>query len=1079
MKTCNPFLPGVSLSVKKLKILIISKVVVMKKIYSLWLLISIFNLLQGQDMSQISFNERKARIDTLIIYNYQCLESFFQEAYQQYPTIPRGILEAVAYAHSRFVHLQPNEKELSTESVPAAYSVMGLVRDGKGCFKENLKFVSEISGIRIEKIIQSPREAIWAYAAAYAYLQRQYQVDTDHFLAQVPILRKLSEIPDQSEFQFAQECDLYEIARFINQKKYREKMQISLSPVPMEDVFGERLPLLEGQNVQLYMEDTLALGANPSHCKERGWEETNCRGVDYAGARWVAAGSCNYSSRNGIAISSVAIHYTQGTYAGSIAWFQNCTYNGHGSQVSAHYVIRSSDGQITQMVRESEKAWHVGSANGYTIGIEHEAYGDIASYFTPEMYASSANLTRDICQRNNISTHRVFYRDTLDDGTVLNAGLHSLGGANACTKIRGHQHYPSQSHTDPGPYWDWNYYYKLINNHTPVITLSNASGTFTDSGGAEGNYSNDERKLYLIQVENAERIQLSFSEFDLEADYDFMWIYDGSSVFSPLIGRWNTHSPNEITSSGNVLLVEFRSDCATTASGWIAQWQAIFSEIQEHPSSHIQMNENEWISEDIEVSFSDIASAPIAYRFYQIMGNDGIRWTANSQKGFLVDNFDDLDWEKWTPISGNWNKIQNKLHQSANGEAVLYTPLNVSNRGAVLYDFYATYLPNNQNNTGGFGVLFHADNITNNSRITAYQLLISPSEHRINLCKVSRGTITLLCSFSDIYTQPNVQYFYRIIHDISQGLFLCYRNGVLVGQGRDSPPIISNGQQFAFITSATGASFDNVRTYKSRNESVYVSVGEGWNDEAQWQARDGIAKTKIKTIITDIHGLCSSLNEKLMKIDYTPPMLFGKVSDGLGPDIDYTNSNLIAAHWPQAVDPNSGISFYYCYLRNPRLGNGVEWCKPNMTIDTTSLRTYPLEKNTLYYAEVKAMNGAGLSSSSIFSDGFVYRPKSLFTPKNVTKEISEADILIYPNPSSDKIRVQFIPKESQNGEQGENGCQQLEIKIFNVLGELVFSESFNENDYEINISDLLSGIYILYLYSEHVFIGREKFIKYD
>ena len=50
------------------------------------------------------------------------------------------------------------------------------------------------------------------------------------------------------------------------------------------------------------------------------------------------------------------------------------------------------------MVRETDKAWHVGNCNPYTIGLEHEAYGNIYSYFTPAMYEASADLTRDNAQ---------------------------------------------------------------------------------------------------------------------------------------------------------------------------------------------------------------------------------------------------------------------------------------------------------------------------------------------------------------------------------------------------------------------------------------------------------------------------------------------------------------------------------------------------------------------------------------------------------------------------------------------------------------------------------------------------------
>src|SRR5690606_16925668 len=115
------------------------------------------------------------------------------------------------------------------------------------------------------------------------------------------------------------------------------------------------------------------------------------KSADYAPALLVPAASCNYGSRNGVAVSAVTIHTVQGTYAGCISWFQNCA-----ASVSAHYVIRSSDGQITQMVSESDRAFHVGSENPYTIGFEHEGYVNNPAWYTQAMYQSSANLVQDI-----------------------------------------------------------------------------------------------------------------------------------------------------------------------------------------------------------------------------------------------------------------------------------------------------------------------------------------------------------------------------------------------------------------------------------------------------------------------------------------------------------------------------------------------------------------------------------------------------------------------------------------------------------------------------------------------------------
>src|SRR3546814_10763289 len=85
----------------------------------------------------------------------------------------------------------------------------------------------------------------------------------------------------------------------------------------------------------------------------------------------------------------------QGSYAGSISWFQNSS-----SQVSAHYLIRSSDGQVTQMVREYNKAWHVRSHNPHSIGIEHEGYISNPDWYTSAMYNTSAAITRQSCARS-------------------------------------------------------------------------------------------------------------------------------------------------------------------------------------------------------------------------------------------------------------------------------------------------------------------------------------------------------------------------------------------------------------------------------------------------------------------------------------------------------------------------------------------------------------------------------------------------------------------------------------------------------------------------------------------------------
>jgi len=109
--------------------------------------------------------------------------------------------------------------------------------------------------------------------------------------------------------------------------------------------------------------------------------------------------TCNYNSRPaGSNINFYFIHYVAtGTYQGAIDWFKNCT-----SQVSAHYVIRNSDGQVSQVVLEANRAWSQGVTlyNDQGIGVEHEVLAANLSMWDSEpMLVSAANLCINVCNR--------------------------------------------------------------------------------------------------------------------------------------------------------------------------------------------------------------------------------------------------------------------------------------------------------------------------------------------------------------------------------------------------------------------------------------------------------------------------------------------------------------------------------------------------------------------------------------------------------------------------------------------------------------------------------------------------------
>lgn len=483
----------------------------------------------------------------------------FQNAYVNNPQIPKGLLEAISYTNTRLKVISSSEIQSCT-GMPLPIGIMGLYLDGKNYFSNNLVQVALISGKSILDIQHSISIEINAYAKALFIIASSIERNQHpSFISFMKAVRQLNEIPlmERNPSQnYAKDAFLYQVNWFLKQTSFQTQFEFSAPNFDEVDFFGkENFKVLSSSYVTITKNNISGAGSNYTPEKS---------GTDYPLAISNPAASCNYGSRNGTSVTAVTIHTIQGTYASCISWFQNCS-----ASVSAHYVVRSIDGQITQMVSEADKAYHVGSENSYTIGIEHEGFIDDASWYTNAMYASSADLCRDITTSGyGISSLRTINFPWAD---TTNYSQYSIPGT--CVKIKGHQHFPNQTHTDPGPNWNWNYYYKLINNTTPVQLETAISGTIYDSGGSGGNYQNDERKIYTIQPSNATNLSIQFTQFSLESKWDYLYIYDGIDVFSTLIGFYSgTTSPGTIASTSGALTIEFRSDCATPEAGYAFNW---------------------------------------------------------------------------------------------------------------------------------------------------------------------------------------------------------------------------------------------------------------------------------------------------------------------------------------------------------------------------------------------------------------------------------------------------------------------------------------------------------------------------
>lgn len=395
--------------------------------------------------------------------------AMFSAAYARYPRIPAGTLEALAYSQSRWHQLRPDRNaEPRHGNMPRAWGVMGLYA-GEG-FADQVGEAAALLGTAPERVKRNPATNI---LAAAVLLDRELRGTARDDAALAQALQRYAGFGrgDGAVRGYARASFAFDVLLAVDRGVNDNGIRVPERAVQWERAFpADMLVKLNAPLVRLHLDsdavetEAFAIDPRSEQLVERhpGGGSAGIAGtadnaslatVDFPGARWVT--SPNHSSRSGTAVREVAIHTMQGSYAGSISWFQN-----PASQVSAHYLIRSSDGQVTQMVRESRKAWHVRSHNPHSLGIEHEGYISNPDWYTTAMYNASAAITRQSCARYA--------------GIVCTRAMRSYTTADlsdASYDIIGHQNLTDNSHTDPGKYWNWSRYYGLINPSSGGTTL--------------------------------------------------------------------------------------------------------------------------------------------------------------------------------------------------------------------------------------------------------------------------------------------------------------------------------------------------------------------------------------------------------------------------------------------------------------------------------------------------------------------------------------------------------------------------------------------------------------------------------
>ncbi|MDY7230285.1 N-acetylmuramoyl-L-alanine amidase [Hyalangium rubrum] len=378
------------------------------------------------------------------------LDPLFDEAARDF-NVPADLLKAISFTETRWQMVEGHEE---FEGLPAAYGVMAL----RG---ERLERGAALTGVSVEQARSDARANIRAGAALLSTYAEELKVERADVGAWAPAVARLSGITHSDAQADYIHKEVYATLRNgVVAEGAEGQVVASIMPTPVEAKF--ELPAAR------------AMAAGPN----------------YGSSIWRP--SPNYNARpSGTNVSMIVIHTCEGGYSGCWSWLTNSA-----AGASAHYVVNESGSEISQLVNEANRAWHVAasyscslngskdcglngvSVNHFSVGIEHGGYASQTSFPTGQIDAS-AKLSCDI------SRDQVITRDSYH--------------------IVAHGRLQPSTRTDPGPNWPWSTYISKVNSYcgstgggaTIIVDSNNAnnntasakySGSATWASGSSAGY---------------------------------------------------------------------------------------------------------------------------------------------------------------------------------------------------------------------------------------------------------------------------------------------------------------------------------------------------------------------------------------------------------------------------------------------------------------------------------------------------------------------------------------------------------------------------------------------------------------
>ncbi|MEV7471879.1 N-acetylmuramoyl-L-alanine amidase [Streptomyces kronopolitis] len=249
-------------------------------------------------------------------------------------------------------------------------------------------------------------------------------------------------------------------------------------------------------------------------------------------------------------IRYIVIHDIEGSYEGAIKDFK-----APDATTSAHYVMQSATGDVTQMVPTKDVSFHAGNYwfNMHSVGIEHEGFAaEGAKWYTGKQYQATADLVKYLSKKNHIPLDR----------------QHLIGHDNVPGPNRVGV---KDTHWDPGPYWDWDRFMQMVGKGSPKST-----GRAPAVGSAITIAPNFARNKQTVQVCNSPSGAPKPCTSQTEPS-NFLYVHTAPNKKAPLFGDPALHpdgsaGTNHIDDWGNTVQAGQQFVVADARPGWTAIW---------------------------------------------------------------------------------------------------------------------------------------------------------------------------------------------------------------------------------------------------------------------------------------------------------------------------------------------------------------------------------------------------------------------------------------------------------------------------------------------------------------------------